>query len=82
MYVVGVGADVDHVGFGFVVEELLGGAVADNRGPVEVSGEGQRVEDADDGELLLAEPQLVLDRHVSNAQPFRRDSPQHRGRKL
>jgi hypothetical protein len=50
-----VGAFVDGGGLAVEGEQVFGAGPADHRGHVELGGEGDRVEDADDGEPVAAE---------------------------
>jgi hypothetical protein len=76
---VGVGADVDRGGVGGGAEELLGDRVADEGGAVDVGGERERVEDADDAEPAPVDVDGRPGLEARDRQPLRRDGAERDG---
>ena len=62
-------ADVDRRRRAGRFEEVAGDRQADDRGPVDLRREGQRLEDADDGEPVAADVDDGADPDVGDAEP-------------
>ena len=63
-----------------MVEEILSGRQSDQRRPIKIGVQLELVEDADHGEPLLPQPDLLGSGHLADAQPLGGDGAQNRSR--